>query len=166
MRKFQLFLLMFTLSILFVFVGCTTDVTTGGAKGKPQEECIPSVEICNNIDDDCNSLIDEGGVCNSPDGCIDSDMTPEYQNGKNPEEKGSLTLYSPEGKVVNSFADLCFEGGVRENFCCAQNKARCSVWIKCQNGCVDGKCIAVAQILLPPYLLQFFIQVILIINPE
>src|SRR4029453_11337037 len=50
--------------------------------GKPDGVCLPlfpgapQVEVCNGIDDDCNGLIDENGVCQK---CT---PTPEVCDGK------------------------------------------------------------------------------------
>ncbi len=47
--------------------GCSNGVCNGQP---PQPQCVPSTEICNNADDNCNGQIDEGGVCNQPPQCI------------------------------------------------------------------------------------------------
>ncbi|MBQ9817948.1 MAG: VCBS repeat-containing protein [Proteobacteria bacterium] len=61
---------------------------------KAQKTCTPSQEICNNIDDDCNDLVDENGVCDAED--------PVYQ----------AMLYNPQNTDVDGDgkADICARG--------------------------------------------------------
>jgi hypothetical protein len=40
---------------------------TGPAEGGATGACVPTTELCNGVDDDCNDEIDEGSVC--PSGC-------------------------------------------------------------------------------------------------
>jgi len=43
---------------------CINGCSDGACSGPPpQPQCVPSTEICNNVDDNCNGQVDEGGVC-------------------------------------------------------------------------------------------------------
>lgn len=36
------------------------------------DDCVPSPEVCDGVDNDCNGLIDDGGVCDGP--CLDGQV--------------------------------------------------------------------------------------------
>ena len=60
-------------------------VDEGGVCDDKPEECIPSPEVCDGIDNDCNGLVDDGGVCDEFIGCDPRDplcnkQIPEISN--------------------------------------------------------------------------------------
>jgi hypothetical protein len=74
--------------------------------GSDRRECIPSLEVCNGVDDDCNGLIDDTGraeACNAEDddcdGMIDEDfVTGEACDGDDTDAcVDGVTICDPDG---------------------------------------------------------------------
>ena len=52
------------LVISFLAYGTITKMTGhAGLWNSPGDDCTPTTEVCNGVDDDCDNLIDEGGIC-------------------------------------------------------------------------------------------------------
>lgn len=77
---------------------------TGGTYQRPvashlgffaNSDCTPSEEICNNIDDDCDKLVNEEGICEAED-------DPKYQS----------QIYEPQNTDIDGdgIADICARG--------------------------------------------------------
>jgi cysteine-rich repeat protein len=69
------------------------------------EECVPTTEVCNGVDDDCDTSIDEGGVCTT---CPDADADGVCDNVDN-----CPTTYNPNQQDSNNngVGDVCEPSG-------------------------------------------------------
>jgi hypothetical protein len=71
--------------------------------------------------------------CTSASTCNDSDVTPQYPDGKNYYVKGTTSTLTSQQN------DSCNNNYVQENYCLSNNIASTSYL--CPNGCSDGKCV-------------------------
>ena len=100
----------------------------------------PVQEICDGIDNDCDSFIDEEIVCNSNTTlCLDSDSGPGsnqyYIKGKTTSESGGTGIVS---------LDYCGQDGkvLIENYCSLDSTIGKEEYV-CPGACVDGACVDV-----------------------
>jgi hypothetical protein len=83
-------------------------------------------------------LCGSSGIMNyPPETCKDSDVTPEFPDGKNYYQKGMVSgpLLAPN----YTREDMCMTTFVREMIC--KNGIGTPTLYKCPNGCQDGACI-------------------------
>lgn len=66
---------------------------TGGSAGNPNA-CVPSTEVCDGYDNNCNGQIDEGGVCDSP---IPKEGFKIYWITERPYDEADSAAYVPFG---------------------------------------------------------------------
>ncbi len=107
--------------------------------------CVPSTEVCDGVDNDCDGQVDEGGVCCTPtaevcdgvdndcDGQVDEDgvCEPEYE----PMYQGALV--DPQNTDINGdgLADMCARGaaGVYCTLSQPDDWASHSLWLGLSN---------------------------------
>lgn len=110
-----------------------TQTCSNGNWGACIGEIGPTIEYCDNKDNDCDNLIDEEGVCSTPDWCYDNDY------GINPGIASNVSGYLNDTFYV--YQDYCVANfTVKEYYC--NNNYSSSIEVPCNSTmCYAGKCL-------------------------
>jgi hypothetical protein len=127
---------------------CQSGISTclaGGVWGPCSGEVLPNLEVCDGIDNNCNGVVDEGGVCSSIEVCdgIDND-------GDGQIDEGFDLLSDPMncGGCGNVCAGVCVNGACQ--ITCAPQGTPCDDGNACTVGEVqDGACNCISGMFLP-----------------
>ncbi|MCK5018439.1 MAG: hypothetical protein KAS32_15375, partial [Candidatus Peribacteraceae bacterium] len=72
--------------------------------------------------------------------CTDTDANSDFINGRNPNKKGYVFGYIPDGRKLK-FGDECMNMAFLREYTCGINNLVDSEYITCEFGCSDGKCL-------------------------
>ncbi len=143
-----------------------TQTCSGGFWGPCTGQVLPTPEVCNNKDDDCNGTVDNGTLCGSGDACTSGICLPTTCNSENARCPTGFTCNSGTKKcdpdpcptTACPAGQVCQNGTACKDPCdgvtCGQGSA-CSGGV-CQGGgcalsgcpdpstptCVNGTCVA------------------------